>query len=454
MTTPAITPAFSVPAADQLNSAIANKTAIVGVIGLGYVGLPLAITCAKAGFQTIGFDIDENKITQLESGNSYIEAVSTEALIAQTGLKKFRATTDFTVLTQCDIIIICVPTPLDSERKPDLHFVTATTEKIRETLRPGQLIVLESTTYPGTTQEVVLPILQSGALKSETDFFLGYSPEREDPGNSNFNTASIPKVVAGHGEDASALVERFYGQVVEKVVRVSSLAVAEAVKITENVFRAVNIALVNELKLIYDGLDIDVWEVIDAAATKPFGYMPFYPGPGLGGHCIPIDPFYLAWKARENGMTTRFIELAGEINVAMPAHIISRLQQALAERGVGSLKGASVLVLGLAYKKNIPDIRESPSLALLELLSGQGVVPNYHDPYVAEIPSTREYAHLQGVKSIELNAENLADFDAVIIATDHDNVDYAMIAQHAKLVIDTRNAINSRNIPCENLVKA
>ena len=351
---------------------LSARTAGIGVIGLGYVGLPLATACARAGFNVVGFDIDAAKTEALGKGTSYIDAVSSDDLAAHVTARRFQATADFTRLKACDAVIICVPTPLSRHREPDLSYVCRTGEDIAARLRPGQLIVLESTTYPGTTLEVLKPILEAGGLRSGTDFWLGFSPEREDPGNESFNTTSIPKVVAGDGDEASTLMETLYGAVVDRVVPVSSPSVAEAVKITENVFRAVNIALVNELKVIYDAMGIDVWEVIDAASTKPFGFMPFYPGPGLGGHCIPIDPFYLTWKSREYGLPTRFIELAGEINVAMPQYVVGRLRDALDEQQSVALSAARILILGLAYKKNVSDTRESPSLALIELLEMRG----------------------------------------------------------------------------------
>jgi UDP-N-acetyl-D-glucosamine dehydrogenase len=437
-----------------LEAAIASKRAVIGVIGLGYVGLPLAVTAAKAGFRTVGFDIDPGKVEKLKTGASYIEAVKIEDLALQLEAGRFEATTEFSELKGCDVIIICVPTPLTRHREPDLRFVEQTAEVVRQWLRPGQLVVLESTTFPGTTEEIVKPILAASGLRPGIDFFLGFSPEREDPGNTAFSTATIPRVVAGDGPSAAKLVTDFYSAVVAKVVTVSSTQTAEAVKITENVFRAVNIALVNELKVIYDAMGIDVWEVIDAAATKPFGFMPFYPGPGLGGHCIPIDPFYLTWKSREYGLTTRFIELAGEINVAMPAYVIRRLEMELDQRFAKSLGSARVLILGLAYKKNVSDIRESPSLALMELLEARGTVVDYCDPLVPFVPPTREHGKLAGRKSIALTGEALARYDAVLLAIDHDAFDYSLIADQAQLVIDTRNAMERRGLANDRVVKA
>ncbi len=442
------------PAFQILLSSIVNRTAHVGVIGLGYVGLPLAMTVARSGFPVTGFDIDPAKMVAIEAGRSYIEAVPDDVLAGETAAGRFRATTDFGRLAECDVIVICVPTPLTRHRDPDLSFIVKTCEAIAATLKPGQLIVLESTTYPGTTNEVVRPILERDGLVSGRDFFLGFSPEREDPGNRDFKTSSIPKVVAGEGPDASRLVTAFYAAAVETVVPVSSTATAEAVKLTENIFRAVNIALVNELKVVYEAMGIDIWEVIDAAKTKPFGYMPFYPGPGLGGHCIPIDPFYLTWKSREYELPTRFIELAGEINSSMPRHVVSRLAEALDVRLGKALSRSKVLVVGLAYKKNVPDIRESPSLKLIELIEERGGSASYHDPFVPEIPKTREYLALKGRRSVPLDAKNVGAFDAVLIATDHDDVDYAGLAGWAPLIVDTRNVFSRRGIVAEAVIKA
>jgi UDP-N-acetyl-D-glucosamine dehydrogenase len=427
---------------------------MVGVIGLGYVGLPLAMTAARAGFPVTGFDIDPSKIVSIEAGQSYIEAVPDEVLSEFVTGRRFAATSDFVGLSACDVIVICVPTPLTKHRDPDLSFVTRTSQAIARSLRPGQLVVLESTTYPGTTDGVVRPILEETGLKSGRDFFLGFSPEREDPGNQQFRTSTIPKVVAGDGAEASSLVEAFYGAAVETVVPVSSTATAEAVKLTENIFRAVNIALVNELKVVYEAMGIDIWEVIDAAKTKPFGYMPFYPGPGLGGHCIPIDPFYLTWKSREYELPTRFIELAGEINSAMPRHVVDRLAEALDMRAGKALSRSKVLVIGLAYKKNVPDIRESPSLKLIELIEARGGQASYHDPHVPRVPATREYGHLKDRPSVALTREIVAGFDAVLVATDHDAVDYAALAEWSPLIVDTRNAFGRRALSSANIVKA
>jgi len=439
------------PLAAELLSAIESRRAKAAVIGLGYVGLPLAISIARAGFTVMGFDIDASKIDAIDEGKSYIEAVPEPILRAECEAGRFAATTDFLALADYDVIAICVPTPLTKNRDPDLSYVENTCRQIAKSLRPGQLIVLESTTYPGTTQDVVKPILEQSELRAGEHFFLGFSPEREDPGNREFETSTIPKIVAGDGAEASALMQAFYGAVVKTVVPVSSTATAEAVKLTENIFRAVNIALVNELKLVYDAMGIDVWEVIDAAKTKPFGYMPFYPGPGLGGHCIPIDPFYLTWKSREYDQPTRFIELAGEINTFMPHYVVEKLAEALDRKAGKALSRSRVLILGLAYKKNVPDIRESPSLKLMELILERGAEVAYHDPFLPEIPRTREYGHLKGRRSVEWNADTLAGFDAVLIATDHDTIDYQQLADCCPLIVDTRNAMARRGIAGEGL---
>jgi UDP-N-acetyl-D-glucosamine dehydrogenase len=440
--------------ADALVARLTDRSACVGVIGLGYVGLPLAAAAASAGFRTLGFDIDPRKPELLNRGQSYIDAVGGDVLASLVSAGRFAATDDFARLAACDVIAICVPTPLTRQREPDLSFVEATVRAAALTLRRGQLVVLESTTYPGTTREVVKPLLEQSGLRSGEDFLLAFSPEREDPGNTEFLTRSIPKVVAGDGPAAALAAETFYAAVVDRVVPVSSLDAAEAVKITENVFRAVNIALVNELKMVFDRMGVDVWEVIEAAKTKPFGYMPFYPGPGLGGHCIPIDPFYLTWKSREFDMPTRFIELAGEINLAMPRYVVGRLEEALDRRLGKSLGSARILIVGLSYKKNVADVRESPTFRLLDLLEARGAKTSYHDPHVAEIPTTREHAGFAGRRSIPMSAQTLATHDAVLIATDHDAVDYAMIADHARLIVDTRNAFARRGLAGPTVVKA
>lgn len=437
-----------------LIAAIRDKKIKAGVIGLGYVGLPLAMSISRAGFETLGFDIDPEKILRIDAGKSYIEAVADDVLAAETSSNRFSATTDFGRLKECDVIAICVPTPLTRYRDPDLSYVENTCTEIAKTLRKGQLIVLESTTYPGTTEEVMRPILEKTGLKAGEDFYLGYSPEREDPGNRDFNTSTIPKVVAGDGDLADSMMQAFYGAVVDTIVPVSSVRTAEAVKLTENIFRAVNIALVNELKLVYDAMGIDVWDVIEAAKTKPFGYMPFYPGPGLGGHCIPIDPFYLTWKSREFEQPTRFIELAGEINTSMPRYVVEKLAEALDRRLGKALSRSRILIMGLAYKKNVPDIRESPSLRLMELLIERGAEVEFHDPFIDEVPRTREYGHLKGRRSCTLSTDMLSKLDAAVIATDHDDIDYAALASRVPLVVDTRNVFARRGLTSDNIVKA
>lgn len=438
----------------RLTASIEAKSATVGIIGLGYVGLPLAVAVSAAGFPVLGFDIDPAKVETLSAGRSYIRQVTPEVVAGLNATGRFAATSDMTRLAKADAILICVPTPLGRHREPDLGFVERTAEAIAATLRPGQLVVLESTTYPGTTCEIVRPILERSGLRSGTDFLLAYSPEREDPGNPIHATAAIPKIVAGDGPEAQRVALSLYGAVVTRVVPVSSPAAAEAVKLTENVFRAVNIALVNELKLVYGAMGIDIWEVIEAASTKPFGYMPFQPGPGLGGHCIPIDPFYLAWKAREFDVASRFIELAGEINTAMPRHVVERLAAALDDTAQRGLNGADILVLGLAYKRNVDDTRESPALRLMELIEARGARCAYHDPLIPVLPPTREHAALAGRRSIPLTAETVATFDAILVATDHDDVDLPMIARTARLIVDTRNAFGRAGITGPTIVKA
>lgn len=433
---------------------LTSRKARAGVVGLGYVGLPLAVAIVRAGFTAVGFDIDPEKISELRAGRSYISTIASKGVADAMATGRLEPTADFSELKTCDVIVICVPTPLTKYREPDLRFVEETGAVIAKRLRPGQLVALESTTYPGTTDEVLKPLLEASGLTCGEDFFLGFSPEREDPGNAHFETVTIPKVVAGDGPKALELMTAFYGAVVKEVVPVSTNATAEAAKITENIFRAVNIALVNELKVVFDAMGIDIWEVVDAAKTKPFGYMPFYPGPGLGGHCIPIDPFYLTWKSREYGLPTRFIELAGEINTAMPRYVVERLAEALDRRSGIALSRAKVLVVGLAYKKNVSDVRESPSFRLIELIEERGGTVAFHDPHVPAVPPTREHAALAGRASTPLTAATLKGFDAVLISTDHDDVDYALIAEHAALVVDTRNAMAKRGLAGEAVVRA
>jgi UDP-N-acetyl-D-glucosamine dehydrogenase len=440
--------------APDLAGRITAHTAKVGVIGLGYVGLPLACLFAEKGFRVTGFDIDPKKIELLNAGRSYIKHIPASRIRPLVKDSKLDATVDFAGLKQMDAIIICVPTPLTKFREPDLRFIVTTGEAVAKVLRKGQLVVLESSTYPGTTTEVLKPILERGGLKSGRDFHLAYSPEREDPGNEKFGTAAIPKVVGGDGATALKLAKALYDGIVVKTVPVSSPETAEAIKLTENIFRAVNIAMVNELKVIFDAMGIDVWEVIEAAKTKPFGFMPFYPGPGLGGHCIPIDPFYLTWKAREFGINTRFIELAGEINTLMPRYVVGRLSEALSAHAGKALRKAKILMIGLAYKKNVDDMRESPSLTLIGMLEAAGAVVDYHDPFIPRIKPSREHADLTDRRSVPLNAKRITAADAVLIVTDHDNVDYAMIGKHARLVVDTRNAMARHGTSGRQVVKA
>jgi len=425
-------------AARALRDKIENKTALVGIMGLGYVGLPLIRAFEAAGFRTIGYDVDPSKVEALAAGRSYIEHIPGDWIARCVQQGTFEPTADMDRLDEADAVLICVPTPLSDSRDPDLTYVEQTTAAVAKRLRPGQLVVLESTTYPGTTRDVMLPILEESGLKAGEDFFLAYSPEREDPGNPDFSADRIPKVVGGLESSSLELACTLYGNAVVQVVPVSSCEVAEACKIIENTYRSVNIAMVNELKMLFDRIGIDVWEVIDAAKTKPFGYQAFYPGPGLGGHCIPIDPFYLSWVARKNGIPTRFIELAGEINTSMPRYVIARLMEALNEHGK-PLRGSSICVLGLSYKRDVDDTRESPSFELIDHLLRAGADVCYSDPHVPELPKKRDY-QLSGMKSMELTPEFLATQDAVLIATDHQAFDYETIVRHSVLVLDTRNA--------------
>src|SRR5215469_5466439 len=426
------------PTLEKLQAAIREKTARVGVVGLGYVGLPLIRAFVSAGYRTLGFDIDQAKVDRLQAGQSYIGHIPGDWIARCIAEETFVPTTDMRRLAEADAVLICVPTPLSESRDPDLSYVENTARQIAAVLRPGQLIVLESTTYPGTTRDVVLPILESGGLKVGHDFFLAYSPEREDPGNARFAASVIPKVVGGIDETSATLAQALYRQAVVEVVPVSSCEVAEACKILENTYRAVNIALVNELKMLYDRMGIDVWQVIEAASTKPFGFQAFYPGPGLGGHCIPIDPFYLSWVARKHGLPTRFIELAGEINTQMPTYVVERVTQALNDHGK-PVKGSKICVLGVAYKKDVDDPRESPSFVLMELLLARGAVLSYNDPHVPELPAMRHH-HLPPMASMPLGERFLAEQDCVLIATNHSAYDYDFIVKHSPLVVDTRNA--------------
>ena len=436
---------------------IENKSAVIGIIGLGYVGLPLALEFANKDFNVIGFDIDEKKIPVLNSGKSYIKHIKEDRILKAVDSKKFKATSDFSLLTQCDAIIICVPTPLDEHKEPDLTYIINSGKIITRYLREGQLVVLESSTYPGTTEEVLLPMfenaqleqfkIQNSKLKIEEpsssfvagkDFYLAFSPEREDPNNPDFSTSTIPKVIGGVTPKCLEAAKALYDQVIIKTVPVSSPRTAEATKLLENIYRSVNIALVNELKMVFDRMDIDVWEVIEAAKTKPFGFHAFYPGPGLGGHCIPIDPFYLTWKAKEYDMNTRFIELAGEINTYMPYYVVEKTIEAL-NKNRKSLNGSKVLILGASYKKDIDDMRESPTLKLIEIFREKGAEIDYNDPYVPKLPPSRKYKY--DMASIPLTGENLSGYDAVLLSTDHTyyKENSKFIIHNSKLIVDTRN---------------
>ena len=435
----------------NLAEKIESGDALVGIIGLGYVGLPLALAFAGKGFKVVGLDIDEKKVKALNAGQSYIKHIDSAGVAEMRSSGHFEATSDYSRLELTDAIIICVPTPLKPTKEPDLSYVISSVREIAKFLRKGQLIVLESTTYPGTTDEVVKPLLENKMLKCGTDFYLAFSPEREDPGNPDFTTVTIPKVVGGVDAESGRMAVLLYSKVIRTVVPVKSSREAEACKILENIYRSVNIALVNELKMLFDKMDIDIWEVIEAAKTKPFGFQAFYPGPGLEGHCIPIDPFYLAWKAREFDSWTRFIELAGEINTNMPVYVISRLADALNTRGK-PLKGSKILMLGISYKRDVDDLRESPSLALIELLDKKGADVSYNDPYFPTMPRTRH--HNLKTESVELTAETLASTDAVLVATAHSSYDMEFICEHAPLVVDTRNATRDVKNNRERIVKA
>jgi len=423
--------------AQSLSQKIEKRTALIGVIGLGYVGLPLVIRFSEEGFRILGFDIDINKVTMLNKGESYIKHVPAEKIskLRKSGL--FEATSNYSRLKETDAILICVPTPLNKNKEPDMSYIEITSDEIAKTLRKGQLVSLESTTYPGTTREILLPKFERQGFKVGKDFFLVFSPEREDPGNPKYYTKNTPKVVGGITSQCKAVGKLFYAQIVDRVIPVSSPEAAEFTKILENTFRSVNIALVNELKILADKMNVDIWEVIEAASSKPFGFMPFYPGPGLGGHCIPIDPFYLAWKAKELNFNTHFIELAGEINTNMPDYVVSKTADALNKRGK-CLRGAKILILGIAYKRDIDDMRESPALEIIELLREKGAKISYNDPYIPRIPKVRK--HDLDLKSTPLTAKFLKSVDAALIITDHSSYDYSWIVENSDLVVDTRNA--------------
>lgn len=425
-------------AAVELHDKIKNKTAVIGVVGLGYVGLPLVRAVHHAGYPVVGYDVDDSKVQMLRLGKNYLHHLGDDMTLTLSKSKRFEPTSDPRKLVEADIIILCVPTPLGPHREPDLSFVLRSAEMCAIILRKGQLVVLESTTYPGTTRGDMLPILEGSGLKAGEDFFVAYSPEREDPGRLDVSTSTIPKLVGGIDPHSTDLAMEFYTRVIDQVHRVSSAEVAEAAKLLENIYRAVNIAMVNELKMLLTEMDVDVWEVIAAASTKPFGFQPFYPGPGLGGHCIPIDPFYLTWKAREIGRDTKFIELAGEINRHMPHYVVQRIVHALNDENK-PLRGAKVLVIGIAYKPNVDDIRESPAAEVIELLMKDGAAVSYHDPLVPKFPAMRHY-HID-LESVPLDEKSLREFDAAVIVTNHNAIDYALLGRCAKLIVDTRNAM-------------
>lgn len=431
----------------ELLRKLQNRDAVIGVVGLGYVGLPLMLRFIEVGYKVIGFDIDSEKVAALSRGQSYIKHIGADK-IAHATKNGFEPTTDFARADKADALIICVPTPLNKYREPDLSFVTNTMDMLVPYLRPGQVVSLESTTYPGTTDEELKPRIESRDFVVGRDVFLVYSPEREDPGNPDFSTSTIPKVCGGHTPACREIGLALYGQVINKVVPMSSTRAAEMTKLLENIHRAVNIGLVNEMKIVADSMGIDIREVIDAAATKPFGFVPYYPGPGLGGHCIPIDPFYLTWKAREYGVHTRFIELAGEVNSAMPEWVVSKVVDGLNDHGK-ALKGSRILVLGIAYKKNVDDMRESPSVHIMEILRHKGAIVEYSDPYVPVFPKMRE--HSFDLQSVALTAQSLAQFDCVLIATDHQNFDYELIRKHARLIVDSRGVYREQY---DNVVRA
>jgi len=428
-----------------LKAKIENKGSVVGIIGLGYVGLPLLIRFSEEGFKTLGFDVDDKKVDMLNAGNSYIKHIETEKIRYAINLG-FRATSDFSNISHVDAILICVPTPLEEGNQPDLSYIRSTLQTIQPHLSENQLLVLESTTYPGTTEEEVIPMIKNAGFKVGKNYFIGYSPEREDPGNTKYDTRTIPKIVSGYSEKCLQLTELLYAKIIKKTVSVSSLRVAEMTKILENIHRAVNIGLVNELKMVADKMDIDIYEVINAAATKPFGFTPYYPGPGLGGHCIPIDPFYLTWKAKQYGVETRFIELAGEVNTCMPRWVINKAREGLEKQGK-KLEDSNVLLLGLAYKKNVDDYRESPTLELIRILNNIGASVDYHDFYIPKLNKTRKYNY----EMHSVNLDSIRDYDCVLLATDHDDYDYDMLLREAHLIVDTRGRFNNTH---KKIVKA
>lgn len=445
---------------NQILKKIQNKSAVIGIIGLGYVGLPLALEYALKGFKTLGFDIDEKKIPILNSGKSYIKHIKESKINRAVKNRKFIATADFSRLPEADAIIICVPTPLNEHREPDMTFIENSGKVIAQYLREGQFVSLESSTYPGTTEEILLPMFENAPLTQKTgkkkfvvgkDFYLAFSPEREDPNNPKYSTATIPKVVGGVTPNCLKIALELYNQVIVKTVPVSSPRAAEATKLLENIYRSINIALVNELKMVFDRMNIDVWEVVDAASTKPFGFQPFYPGPGLGGHCIPIDPFYLTWKAREFEISTKFIELAGEINTFMPYYVVERAAEVL-NKFKKSLNGSKILILGASYKKDIDDMRESPSLKLIEILREKGAKVDYNDPYVPKLPKTRKYQY--DMVSVDLTKNNLAKYDLVLLSTDHSDYNYKFINSASKLLLDTRNAFEKAGVKSDKIYKA
>ncbi|MFA6240905.1 MAG: nucleotide sugar dehydrogenase [Candidatus Hydrogenedentales bacterium] len=436
---------------NTLEQKLTDRTAVAAILGLGYVGLPLVRHLCEAGYKVIGFDVDEEKVVKLRRGESYIKHIAPDWILKVVNSGKFDPTVDFSRLGEADCISICVPTPLNKNHEPDMKYVVDTTEQVAKHLRPGQLVVLESTTYPGTTTELMLPMLERNGLKVGKDFFLAFSPEREDPGNADFTIRTIPKVVGGVTSACTAMATQYYEKIFERIVQVSRPEVAEMCKLLENIFRSVNIALANELKMVCDRMGIDLWEVIGAASTKPFGFMPFYPGPGLGGHCIPIDPFYLTWKAREFDISARFIELSGEINTSMPLYVVTRLMEAL--NGLGKpVNGSRVLVLGAAYKKDVDDIRESPTIKLIELLLERKAVVDYNDPYIPRIKPGRH--HSISMESVDLTPETLRSYDCVLISTAHTCYDPEFIVAHSKLVVDTRNMTGKVTANRDRIVKA